>query len=406
MSTSILFPFTQNSNQSVNIISSYTKFGYIKDNREYLDISLGNSGCFMLGFDRKDILESVYNKCKEIPFISGEFFTTNKYILELTDKLSQISNGFKSFYSVSGSDANEGAVKAAALYHVSQGNLNKKIILGISESYHGCTYLTSSISALQPMTVALGSSNMCQQITRNTDGNVLLKNIKSKINELGSSNISCLVIESCSYLGGLTPYNQDFWKSLRNLCTENNILLIIDDIAMCGGKTGKILSFDIMPDIFTMGKALSGGYFPLSVTLISPMIFNSIKNERWMHGFTYSFNCSGIYSALEYLNIIEKENILKNYNNILANAILLFNRLVDQRIIASYTNNGLYFNLKFHPISNYNQIESHFSKYGLNIGPDNFKWKGLRVIVPLVADDKYFEMLETNLSLALTYLEQ
>jgi putrescine aminotransferase len=396
----ILFPFATNSNQNVNIITSYTKFGYVRNNQEFIDTSLGNSGSFMLGFDRTDIIDAVLEKCKIMPFTSGEFFTTNRYILELSNKLSTMTNGFKVFYSLSGSDANEGAIKAAKLYHNSQGNFNKRIVLGILESYHGSTYLTSNIAA-GPMISILGDSNMCHQIIRSADGSELLNNIIAKVNELGDKNISCLVIESCSWLGRLTPYDQTFWESLRNLCTAYNIILIIDDIAMCGGKTGKMFSFNIVPDIFTVGKAFSGGYFPLSATLISPIMFDIIKQEFWSHGFTNNFSASGIYSTLEYLNIIEKENIFKNYDSLLFKAKSLFNELVKEGLVASYTNNGLYFNLKFYPVVNYDNIEDYFFKFGLNVGPDNYKWKGLRIIIPLVATDEYFDKLKTGLSNAL-----
>lgn len=406
MQTNILFPFAYNSKQEIHEITNYTKFGYIKNGQEFIDTGLGNCGSFMLGFDRTDIVDAVTEKCRELPFTSGEFFTTNKYILELSDKLANMTNGFASFYSVSGSDAIEGAIKAAALYHKSNGNFNKKKIIGITESYHGSTYLTSSIAGGSLMTSITGGSDLCIQVKQSDDPDELLANIHHVIFNTGASNISCIVIESCSWLGGLIEYPLSFWTELKEKCNKYDILLIIDDIAMCGGKTGKMFGFDfdIEPDIFTMGKSFSGGYFPLSATLISPKVTSVIKEEFWSHGFTNSFNVSGIYSALEYLKILEEEKIFDNYDEILNTATLAFNKLVDNDIIQSYTNYGLYFNLVFKPLSNYKNVENHFFKHGLNVGIDNYDWKGLRVIIPLTADDEYFNSLTTKLSDALRLL--
>jgi adenosylmethionine-8-amino-7-oxononanoate aminotransferase len=405
MNTNILFPFTTNtSHTKLHKITEYTKFGYIKDGKEVIDTGLGNCGSFMLGFDRTDILNSVLKKCQKIPFTSGEFFTTTDDILELSDKLASLSGGYKSFYSLSGSDAIEGAVKVARLYHKVRGNQSKNIVLGITESYHGSTYLSSSVAAGSFMSAILGKSNLCKQINRGQDGLELLNNIQKEIDAHGSDNISCICIESCSWLAGLISYNEEFWKELEYKTKTNDILLIIDDIAMCGGKLGKFFGFTCQPDIFTLGKSFSGGYFPLSATLMSPNIYETIKNEFWSHGFTYSFSVSGVYSTLAYIKVIEQEKIFENYNYLLTRSNHLFSKLITTGVIKNYSNNGLYFNLVFHPLSSYENIEDHFFNHGLNVGIDNYKWKGLRVIIPLTANDEYFYNLESKLFSSLSQL--
>lgn len=402
MKPKIIFPFTKNSdNLTHDTITEYTKFGYIKEGKEFLDTSLGNCGSFMLGFDRTDILDSVNLSLRDIPFVSGEYMSSTAATVELSERLYNISDRFYSFYSTSGSDAIEGAIKAARVYHMSRGNNDKHIVLGISESYHGSTYLSSSVSGGSFMTRNLGRSNLCKTIPRSDNSDILLKNVANKIDEYRSENISCLVIESCSWLGGVTPYNDKFWESLKILCEKNDILLVIDDIAMCGGKTGKMLGFDIRPDIFVMGKALSGGYFPLSVCLVSEEVFETIKEEFWTHGFTYSFSLSGIYSTIKYLNILESEKIFDNYTRVYNTALSVIDNLVKDNVIKSYTNYGLYFNLKFHPVSDILLAQKYFFENGLNVGIQNYEWKGLRVIIPLTANNDYFDQLDSRLRCAL-----
>jgi len=402
MSAKILFPFTQNnSNTNYDTVSSYTKFGYIKEGKDFIDTSLGSCGSFMLGFDRTDIIDYVTTKAKKIPFVSGEFLSTTNEVLDLSEKLYQETNGYYSFYSLSGSDAIEGSIKLAALYHQSMGNPKKQKIIGISESYHGSTYLSSSISGGSLMTSIFGRSNLCESVNRDDDENTLFYKIDEKIDKIGNDFISCVLIESCSWLGGVKPFSNNFWKQLKKLCNEKNILLIIDDIAMCGGKLGKLKGFDIDPDIFVMGKSLSGGYFPLSACLMTENVFDAVKDSFWSHGFTYSFSLTGIYSTLKYLQIIEEENVFKNYKLLKERSDNLFDNLVQDDLIQNYSTYGLYYNLKFYPVNDISVAKDKFFQNGLNVGIQNYEWKGLRLIIPLTANNEYFIQLDSRLRNAL-----
>jgi len=405
MQGKILFPFTHNdNNHHYNTITSYTKFGYVKEGKEFIDTSLGSCGSFMLGFDRFDIIDYVTDRAKQIPFVSGEYLSTTESVLELSEKLYRATNGFYSFYSLSGSDAIEGAIKLADLYHISIGNTKKHKVLGISESYHGSTYLSSSISGGSLMTSILGRSDKCVSVNRNDDETILFDNIQQKIQEIDSQYISCLLLESCSWLGGLQKYSKDFWQQLKDLCKKSDILLIIDDIAMCGGKVGKLKGFEVDPDIFVMGKSLSGGYFPLSACFMSEQVFNVVKDSFWSHGFTYSFSLGGIYSTLKYMQIIEDEKVFENFTPLKMRSNSMFDRMVHNNLIQSYTTYGLYYNLKFFPVDNIEYAKEVFFQNGLNVGIQNYEWKGLRLIIPLLADDNYFHQLESRLQNALIHL--
>ena len=125
----ILYPFSVNNDPSgTKIITRYNKFSYTDNDKDILDLSLGNCGSFMLGFDRLDIIEFVSNKMKDNPFVSGEFMTTNDTVLELSERLYHLSGGYRSMFSLSGSDAVEGAIKLAAIK-----NPDRKKIVGIKK---------------------------------------------------------------------------------------------------------------------------------------------------------------------------------------------------------------------------------------------------------------------------------
>jgi adenosylmethionine-8-amino-7-oxononanoate aminotransferase len=225
-----------------------------------------------------------------------------------------------------------------------------------------------------------------------------------------TNDLCAVIVETSSWQNGLHDPGKAFWVGLRNKCTEMGIVLILDDIAMCGGKTGNFVGWKnnngevlVEPDIFTMGKALTGGYFPLSACLANETIFNKIKNNLWCHGFTYVFSLTGIFSTLAYLNILENEKILDNYPKIESWAVAVFTRLVERRLIKRFNHHGLFFNLE---LLNNKPLEEKFEKflyqYGISAGLWNEGGNGLLVVIPLNAPATYFEELEFKLITALT----
>ena len=174
---------------------------------------------------------------------------------------------------------------------------------------------------------------------------------------------------------------------------------------MCGGKTGSFFGWSgvVQPDIFTMGKALTSGYFPLSATLVNEKIFDVVKETVFCHGFSYSFSLSGIYSTLAYLDVLEREQILENQPKLERWGQLLCQRLVDRKLIKEYNNFGIVFNLTLNtdkPVDA--SFEKYLYSYGISAGMWNEGGSGLLFIVPLTATAMWFEDLEFKLLQALT----
>jgi len=389
MTSKLIFPYAINSTQQIRKIEQYTKFGFYSQGKELIDLSLGNCGCFPLGFQRQDIIDTVNRQMSDMPFCSGEFFTTNDSVIELSERLFEISGGFRSVFALSGSDAIEGALRLAQLYHLQKGN-NRNKFLGFVKSYHGSTYLSSSVSDATYMTNFFGKDERCVLSDYNLDDI--------------TSDLTAVVIETASWQNGLKDLGEEFWRNLRIRCSELDVVLIVDDIAMCGGKTGSFFGFKdlVRPDIFTMGKALTSGYFPLSATMVEHKIFDVIKDQVFCHGFTYSFSLSGIYSTLAYLNVIEREGIFENYKSIEKQSNDLFSRLESDRLIKSYNHHGLVYNLNLlteKPVDT--TFEQLLFSYGLNAGMWNEGGSGLLITIPLNADLEYLEQLESRLYQAL-----
>lgn len=373
----LLFPFSYNTDHSnARKIDHYTKFGFKDGNNDLIDLALGACGCFLLGFDRSDIIKYVSEKMIDNPFAGGEYMITNQSVIDLTNKLYNLSNGYRSIFALSGSDAVEGAIKIAKLYHTAKGN-QRKFIVGIKNSYHGSTYLTKSIGQID--IIISDPLEACISL----DQNSMLDFLKT------NNEVACVVIETCSWMAGLRQHSEEFWLELKNICREKDIVFILDDIATCGGKTGSFFGFDpkLEPDIFTVGKAFSGGYYPLSAALISERINQVVKTQFFPHGFTYSFSLSGVYSTLKYLEILENENHYTRCDIVVNQAKDLFNK-----IGITYRNYGLLFDLDIKSTS-----EQKFYDHGLNIGVWNDGENNLMLVIPLTANEEYFKRLGERL---------
>jgi adenosylmethionine-8-amino-7-oxononanoate aminotransferase len=385
----LLFPFNKNKDHSqARKIQRYTRFGFIENDREVIDLSLGNGGAFLLGFDRHDIIDYVGQQMLDNPFVSGEYMSTNQAVIDLTEKLYQLSGGYRSVFSLSGSDAVEGAVKIAMLYHKCK-EQDRQYVLGIQNSYHGSTHLSASIGNMNFMANSMTPHPFCIQIDREKSEDEILNDIESH-----SDKAACLIIEPCSWSNNLKKYSDTFWNRLKTLCTEKDVLLIYDDIATGGGKTGTFFGFNkqVAPDIFTCGKAFSGGYFPLSASMVSEKVNEVVKDGFLSYGFTYSFSMSGIYCTTKYIDVLEKENHLDSFGTVLCQAINLMEQLKQEKIIFNYRNYGLLFD-----IDTPDTEEKVYFANGLNAGLWTPSVDHLLMMMPINADAEYFDKLKTRL---------
>jgi adenosylmethionine-8-amino-7-oxononanoate aminotransferase len=345
------------------------QYGEIRDGRKIIDPIL-QYGCYVLGYNNEEILDFVASTLKtnkpeigEIYMPKSQDVRLNHISFEFADRIHAIS-GMKPFFALSGSDSNEGAVKLASAYHFQKGNFHKKTIIGFEKSYHGSTFLTMSI----------GHDNFMDKPFYTLDPYQAVKRIPRDFTDdcVDWNSVAAIMIETCAYGYAMVPPSAEFWARLDRIRTEYDVLIIIDDIFMGGGKTGDYIGWskmNIKPDISTMGKAITAGFFPLSMVLYNKKIEEALpKNFIWEHGFTYCFSLPGIASATKYLDILERDNLLADHDRLVKTA---------EAII----------------------IDSGFEilhRFGLHfkIAKDKMKYF---YIIPVNATDEYFDVLKDNL---------
>ena len=256
---------------------------------------------------------------------------THEPAVKLAKKLIEItpSNLSKVFFSDSGSVSVEVAIKMALQYWKSKSKNHKTKILTVKSGYHGDTFKAMSIcdpvTGMHHIFTGAMPINYFAEQPKTRFGEVWDKSDILPLKEIAEVNkgeIAAIIIEPIVQgAGGMWFYSAEYLNNLRNICYENNILLIFDEIATGFGRTGKLFATEhtnIQPDIMCIGKALTGGYMSLAATLTSEKISETISNGEpgvFMHGPTFMANplaCAVSLASIELLvNSDWETNILK-----------------------------------------------------------------------------------------------
>lgn len=399
-----LFPLCDNqTNANHKRIEKTTQYGFVVDGTDLIDISC-NLSSTIVGYDRYDLIDYVASEMKQATLCPAEIQTDTNHIQTLSDQI-YADVGCRSLFCLSGSDAVEMAVRCVEVYHFKR-NTNKTKIVGFNNSYHGSNHLNLQIANINPVT---------GQEANNNDRFIHIPNINSyatvdefefdTLNRLHrlfqQEPIACVIQETCSWGGNLLSVSNSYWKQLKQLCEQYDVLLVLDDIAMCGGKTGKLYGFDIVPDVFCVGKAFGGGYFPIAAACINDRVYQEIKHHTLIAGYTHSFHMPGIIAANYYHKHILPQ-LLPNVLKVVERAAEVC-KTID---IKSFNNYGTMFSLQLHKSADVKQLDLIFQENGLNLGfivalptHDRFIW-----CVPLTADEQYFTEVQRRLNKCLLQL--
>ena len=325
----------------VNVTQGYWNYGRIYDGQKQLDPLL-NWGCNVLGFFRHDIIDYVFENIKKYRHEIAENIISSRDDIFLNDVSFKLSEklydmcSFRSLPVTSGSMANEAAIKLASAYHYVKNNKNKNKIAYIKDEFHGTTFLTSNIS-----------DNLFEKFKNyNLEPYHNIQQVNRSLDNVDFEDTMCIIVETCSYSNNLTPYTYEFWKKLEIIRKKYDVIIIVDDVFTGGGKTGDyfgVNSLPIKPNIFTMGKAITNGFFPLAIMLYDEHIHNTLPEKfNWQFGITHNFSLPGTLAALKYIDILEKEKILNNHYSVKKLTLDLFDSLNIKKI----NNFGLIFSVK------------------------------------------------------------
>ncbi len=251
---------------------------YDEDGKEYIDFGSGIAvNSFGIGDD--EWKQAIVNQLDKIQHTSNLYYNENGAALA---EMLCIKTGMKKvFFSNSGAEANECAIKAARKYGTDK-NPDKNVIITLENSFHGRTVTTLS---------ATGQEVFHKNFTPFTEGFIHIPaNDIAALNAAISDNVCAIMIETVQGEGGVNVLSKEFLEELEKVTTDKDILLIVDEVQTGNGRCGALYSYmklGLTPDIVSTAKGLAGG-LPMGATLLGERVKDTLTAGT--HGSTFGAN--------------------------------------------------------------------------------------------------------------------
>ncbi len=346
---------------------------YDTDGQEYLDFGAGIA-VMGLGYSCDEVKNAVKEQVEKLPHISNLFY--NEPAINAGEKLLAVSQMDKVFFTNSGTEAIEGALKIAKRYAYNKGMAPDYEIIAMKHSFHG-----RSLGALS----VTGNDHYQEPFAP------LIPNIKfAEFNNLDSvkalfSDKTCAVImETIQGEGGIYPATEEFIKGVRALCDEHDALLMLDEIQCGMGRSGEMFAwqgYGVKPDVMTSAKALGNGV-PIGVFLACGKAATAMVPGD--HGTTYGGNPLVCAAANAVLDVFKKKDIVSHVKEVGAYLYEKLDELVaEYDCVIAHRGKGLIQGLEFNsavgPVVTNALLEQHLVliSAGANI---------IRFVPPLVIE--------------------
>lgn len=279
---------------------------YDLEGRKYLDFVAGIA-VFALGYNNKEYNDALKNQIDKLIHTSNYYY--NVPAIEAAKRVKKASGMDRVFFTNSGAEAVEGAIKAARKYAYLKDGKTDHEIIAMNHSFHGRT-----MGAL-----AVTGNPKYREAFEPLIGNVKfadLNDFESVLSKV-TDRTCAIIMEPVQGEGGLYPATEEFLRKVRALCDERDILLIFDEIQCGMGRTGYMYAwqrYQIKPDIMTSAKALGCG-IPLGAFMMTESVAaNSLTSGD--HGTTYGGNPLAAAAAEKVLELFEKNHIIEHVREI------------------------------------------------------------------------------------------
>ncbi|QTH65164.1 aspartate aminotransferase family protein [Psychrosphaera ytuae] len=282
-----------------------------QENKEYIDFA-GGIAVNCLGHCHPALVGALKEQGEKIWHLSNVM--TNEPALRLAKKLVDSTFAEKVYFANSGAEANEAALKLARRWALDVHGEQKTQIISFKKGFHGRTFFTVTVGGQPAYSDGFGPK----------PGDIVhaeYNNLDS-LKELISDKTCAVMLEPIQGEGGIVPPTKEFIEGVRQLCDENNALLIFDEVQSGVGRTGELFAYmglGVNPDILASAKALGGG-FPIGAMLTTTELAKHLKIGT--HGSTYGGNplaCAVAEAAFDTVNtkevldgVKEREAIFKN----------------------------------------------------------------------------------------------
>lgn len=292
---------------------------YDTDGKKYLDFAAGIA-VFALGYGNKEYNDALKNQVDKLLHTSNLYY--NLPNINAATKLVEASGMDRVFFTNSGTEAIEGAVKLARKYYFKKNKKADSEIISMNHSFHGRSMGALSITG-QPKYREAFESLIGGVVFADFND---LESVKNKIND----KTCAIILEPVQGEGGLYPADLEFLKGVRKLCDEKDILLIFDEIQCGMGRTGDMFAYQgygVKPDIITSAKALGCGV-PVGAFAAIEKVASAF--EPGDHGTTYGGNPFVTAAVSKVFDIFESEHIVEHVKEVSTYLEEKLDELVDK----------------------------------------------------------------------------
>ena len=331
-------PFTGNRNFKARPrIITAAKGAYFTDadGRQIFD-GLSGLWCSGLGHGRQEIAQAIGQAALQLDYAPAfqfghpaSFELANRIVglmpKGLDRKLEHV------FFTGSGSEAADTSLKMARAYWRAKGQGSKTRLIGREKGYHGVNFGGISVGGMVGNRKTFGQGieadhlphtqppmgSFCKGMPQ-TDGKALADRLLDLIALHDASNIAAVIVEPMSGSGGVVIPPAGYLQRLREICTQNNILLIFDEVITGFGRLGAMTAaeaFGVTPDIMNIAKQVTNGAQPLGACVVTPEIYNCFMDAggpeymlEFAHGYTYSAHPVACAAGIAALDLLEKED--------------------------------------------------------------------------------------------------
>ncbi len=329
-------PFTSNRDfkqQPRIIVGAKGHFYKAADGRQVYDLFSGlwSSG---IGHGHPKIVEAITKQASELDYCMSFQLGNDKAFL-LADRLAGLApEGMDHvFFTNSGSEAVDTALKIALAYHQANGDFSRVGLVGRERGYHGANFGGISVGGIMPNR-QLYQGNLLPRVYHLsttydrehqafTDGQPqwgshLVEELEKICRVNGSHNIAAVIVEPAAGSTGILPPPIGYLERLREICTKHGILLIFDEVITGLGRVGDSFAaqrMQVIPDIITTAKSLTNSMVPMGAAIVNKKIYQTIvddsrsdnRNVEFFHGYTYSGHPIAAAAGLATLDIFEQE---------------------------------------------------------------------------------------------------
>ena len=324
--------------------------------------------CVNIGYGRRELAEAAARQMQELPYYNTFFQTSHVPAIKLAAKLAELAPDDLNhvFFACSGSEANDTNIRMVRQYWALKGQPERRVIISRRNGYHGSTMGGGSLGGMaamhaqgglpipdivhidQPYWWGEGGAMSPEEF-----GIARARQLEEQILAIGPERVAAFIAEPVQGAGGVIIPPESYWPEIQRIVDQYGILLIADEVITGFGRLGHwfgIQSYGIRPHILTIAKGLSSGYQPIGGSIVCDEVAQTIAQDEFNHGYTYSGHPVAAAVALENLRILEEECIIDRVRTEIAPYLAqAWGSLADHPLVGEAVSRGMMASLALTP---------------------------------------------------------